>query len=178
MKLLVARGQDRRTGGRDTVRVEASIRRQEPITSSRRPSRLRTRGVIAHCADGDGRMARRPARGRVVFPPMSGHEERASQNESISRDINEGIERGHEGAVLTDHVRMVCECGKESCDRLIAISVAEYEGVRSDPRRFAVVRDHVLADLEDVVRETDRFVVVRKKEGIPAEVAEEENPRS
>jgi hypothetical protein len=109
---------------------------------------------------------------------MSGREERAAQNETISRDINEGIERGHEGTVLTDLVHMICECGMEDCDRVIAISVAEYEEVRSDPRQFAVVRDHVLGDVEDVVRETDRFVVVCKKDGTPAEVAEEEDPRS
>jgi hypothetical protein len=58
------------------------------------------------------------------------------------------------------------------------LTIPQYEEVRSGPRQFAVVRDHVLGDVEGVVRETDRFVVVRKKEGTPAEVAEEEDPRS
>jgi hypothetical protein len=41
-----------------------------------------------------------------------------------------------------------------------------------------VVRDHVLSDVEDVVEENERFVVVSKREGTPAEVAEREDPRS
>ena len=61
---------------------------------------------------------------------------------------------------------------------MIAITVPEYESVRSDARRFAVVRDHVVADVELVVDEHDRFVVVEKREGTPADVAEEEDPRS
>jgi hypothetical protein len=34
-----------------------------------------------------------------------------------------------------------------------------------------------MKDIEGVVSDADRFVVVRKKEGIPAEVAVEEDPR-
>ncbi len=55
----------------------------------------------------------------------------------------------------------------EDCDRLIAITIAEYESVRADPRQFAVARDHVMADLEQVVAETDRYTVVAKREGAP-----------
>jgi hypothetical protein len=64
-----------------------------------------------------------------------------------------------------------------SCDRLIAITLPEYERVRSDPRRFAVVGSDVVADMEDVVDETERFVVVMKREGVAADVAAEEGPR-
>jgi hypothetical protein len=113
--------------------------------------------------------------GRVLS--MSEREERVARNEATSREINEGIELGHQGSAPTDHIRMVCECGVEGCDRLIAISIGEYERIRDDPRRFAVVRDHVREDMERVVAETDRFVVVQKREGTPARVALEEDPR-
>jgi hypothetical protein len=73
---------------------------------------------------------------------------------------------------------MVCECGLPECERLVAITQAEYEQVRSDPVRFVVVREHVIDDVERVVLETDRFVVVAKKEGVPARVAVEDDPRS
>ena len=59
----------------------------------------------------------------------------------------------------------------------IAITIAEYESVRADPRQFAVARGHVMADVERVVAETDRYVVVAKREGTPAAVAIEEDPR-
>ena len=73
---------------------------------------------------------------------------------------------------------MVCECGRPDCSSLIAISLREYEAVRADPRTFAVDHSHVSPDLEEPVRATDRFVVVRKREGTPATIVEEEDPRS
>src|SRR5438046_238658 len=108
---------------------------------------------------------------------MANREERVARNEAASREINEGIERGHEGAPPDRYLRILCECGQESCEKLIAITVPEYERVRADPRQFAVVRDHVMADVEHVMDETDRFAVVAKREGTPAEVATEEDPR-
>ena len=122
-------------------------------------------------------MPMRAVPGRKVSP-MKSREERVAQNESISREINEGIEEAHQEARADQYIRMVCECGHESCDRLIAITAPEYERVRSDARQFAVVRDHVMADMERPVYETDRFVVVTKREGMPASVASEEDPRS
>jgi 5-bromo-4-chloroindolyl phosphate hydrolysis protein len=109
---------------------------------------------------------------------MTRREERVAQNEATSRDINEDLEEAHEGAPPDRFLRMVCECGRDSCDRVIAITIPEYQRVRSDPRRFAVMGSHLIADMEDVVDETDRFVVVRKREGVPADVASEEDPRS
>ena len=109
---------------------------------------------------------------------MTSREERVARNEVAAREINEGIEEAHAGTPPDRHVRMVCECGQDACDRLIAITVSEYQRVRSDPRQFAVVRDHVMPDMEQVVEETDRFVLVVKREGTPAKVASEEDPRS
>ncbi|HLW17463.1 MAG TPA: hypothetical protein VKV69_08915, partial [Actinomycetota bacterium] len=76
------------------------------------------------------------------------------------------------------YIRMVCECGRDVCDRVIAITPAEYEQIRSDPIQFAVVHDHVIGDIERVLIETDRFAVVAKREGVPAEVAVDEDPRA
>jgi hypothetical protein len=110
---------------------------------------------------------------------VSSREERVAKNEATSREINEKIEDAHEEASQgrDDHIRMVCECGQEECDRLVAITLAEYEQVRSDPRQFVVVRDHVTEDVERMVQETDRFVLVAKRDGTPATVATEEDPR-
>jgi len=109
---------------------------------------------------------------------VSSREERVARNESTTREINEGIEQAHQAASTSGHVRIVCECGRLECDRVIAITIADYESVRADPRQFAVVREHVMADVERVVAETDRYAVVAKREGTPAAVAVEEDPRS
>ena len=108
---------------------------------------------------------------------VSSQEERVARNESTTRQINEQIEQAHQAAPIQGHVRVLCECGREDCDRLIAMTLAEYESLRADPRQFAVTRGHVLADVEQVVAETDRYAVVAKREGTPAAVAVEEDPR-
>ena len=68
---------------------------------------------------------------------VEGREERVARNEATSREINERIEDAHEGAPPDKYLRVVCECGQESCDRLIAITLPEYERVRSDSSQFA-----------------------------------------
>jgi hypothetical protein len=108
---------------------------------------------------------------------MDEREARVARNESISREINEQLEDAQASAGSETFLRLVCECGQQQCDQLLALTVHEYEEIRDDPRRFAVARDHVLPDVELVVRETERFTVVEKREGTPALVAEELDPR-
>jgi hypothetical protein len=38
--------------------------------------------------------------------------------------------------------------------------------------------EHLISDIERAVEETDRFVVIAKREGTPAQVAREDDPRS
>jgi hypothetical protein len=109
---------------------------------------------------------------------MSKRQERVARNESAAREINEKLEDAHEGEPSDRYIRMVCECGRDDCDRLVAITTQEYEQIRSDPVQFAVVQDHVIGDVERVVYETGRFLVVAKREGTPAKVAIEEDPRA
>jgi hypothetical protein len=108
---------------------------------------------------------------------VSEREERVARNEATSREINETLEQTHEGAPSGRYVRMVCECGRDPCDRHDRDHGAQYERVRSDARRFAVVRDHVVPDVERVIEENDRFVVMVKDEGTAEEIAIEEDPR-
>ena len=108
---------------------------------------------------------------------MSGREERAARNEATAREINEAIEGAH-AELPGRQIRMICECGLNECERVIAITVAEYEQVRSDPARFVIARDHLMPDVEDVVDRTDRFIVVTKREGTPRDIAIETDPRS
>jgi len=57
--------------------------------------------------------------------------------------------------------------------------MAEYRMVRSDLRQSAIVPEHLATDIERIVYETDRFVVVAKREGTPADGARDENqPRA
>ena len=109
---------------------------------------------------------------------MSSREERVTKNEAVTREINERIEEAKAGGPSESHLRMLCECGQPQCSDLVAITIGEYQQVRSDPRTFAVANGHVVVDVEFVVSETGRFTVVQKREGTPAGVAEALDPRS
>jgi hypothetical protein len=108
---------------------------------------------------------------------MTDREARIAMNEAIVREINEGIEEAKASLTPEGDAPIMCECGNLDCELLIAITVSEYEDVRQNARRFVVVKDHVIPDLERVVAETERFAVVEKVEGTSAEVAEATDPR-
>ena len=57
-------------------------------------------------------------------------------------------------------------------------SLPDYERVRADGALFLIRPGHETVDVEDVVEETPAFHVVRKKDGGPAELAREHDPRS
>jgi hypothetical protein len=99
-------------------------------------------------------------------------------NEAASREINEEIEQVHQDDPPGRRMTMACECALRSCDRVIQITMAEYQDVRRDPRRFAIVPEHLIGDIEQIVAENDRFAVVAKRAGTPADVVTETDPRS
>ena len=88
---------------------------------------------------------------------------RVASNEGHFRDINERLEQGlRQVANEPEMVAFVCECGERSCTDEVRMTLAEYEAVRADSRRFAVVPGHVFADVERVVAGNDRYEVVEK----------------
>jgi hypothetical protein len=109
---------------------------------------------------------------------MGYREERVAKNEATSKSINEGIDAAFESDPPDAFTIIICECGLERCDRTVRITKAEYERVRNDARQFVIFPDHLIPDVEQVVFEGDRFLVVAKRKGIPAEVAVQEDPRT
>jgi hypothetical protein len=109
---------------------------------------------------------------------MSSREERMAMNEAAARDVNEEIEQAHQGGPPGLRITITCECALNSCDRKIEVTMAEYRRLRADPRRFAIVPEHFIGDIEAIVDENDRFAVVTKRMGAPADVAIEQDPRS
>jgi hypothetical protein len=108
---------------------------------------------------------------------MGFREERIAKNEAVVREINELIQPAHESASRSSFMHIVCECGYEECDSVIALTGDEYERIRNDPRQFCVIEGHVIEDIEAIVEENDRFAIVAKREGTPAEVAIRTDPR-
>jgi hypothetical protein len=119
-------------------------------------------------------------------------ENRRARNEALFREVNERIEETSTelaeadatAAVPEARVRqhqerlvLVCECGMEQCVEQIEATVAEYEAVRANPRRFLVVPGHEHTDTARVIERNSGFFVVEKL-GEAGEVAIEHDPRS
>ena len=98
-------------------------------------------------------------------------QERQARNEALVRQVNEKIEQVDQASSFADDemaFEFHCECGRADddeigCDERVVMTLREYEDIRAQDDRFAVVPGHEDAALEDVVRRSDRFLVVDKK---------------
>jgi len=102
-------------------------------------------------------------------------EARVAKNEVLFREVNERIRELAPGDGPTE---FLCECGDAGCVEPVLLSLGQYEDVRREPARFFVRPGHQVPDIEDVVEDAGGFLVVAKREGTPAEIAEENDPRS
>jgi predicted ThiF/HesA family dinucleotide-utilizing enzyme len=100
--------------------------------------------------------------------------QRVAMNEATFRKVNEGMEAGQDPSGL---LSFVCECGRLGCNQLIQLTRAEYEGIRTDPRHFAIVDGHEILEAEAIVERHDRYLVVEKSADAEAEIVEHTDPR-
>jgi hypothetical protein len=94
-----------------------------------------------------------------------------ARNEALLRTVNDQIRALDEAAAGwadPDHLfEFQCECGKTNgCDSRVEMSLAEYERVRSQRDRFAVVPGHQDHEIEQVVEQNDRFLMVDKRDAV------------
>jgi hypothetical protein len=97
---------------------------------------------------------------------MDVRDERLAKNEALLREVNERIhEVGERLQVLPDDelLDFRCECGRPECDESLSMTKAEYEHVRSEQDRFAVLPGHEDDEIERIVERTDRYLVVDKR---------------
>jgi hypothetical protein len=113
---------------------------------------------------------------------MGARDERLAGNEALFREVNERVaevaQHFVEGAATADRVAFTCECGRASCTEPVAMTVVEYEAVRSEATHFAVVPGHEVPDIERVVSRHPNYLVVVKHDPDAEEVARETDPRT
>lgn len=110
---------------------------------------------------------------------MDEREKRLSDNESLFREVNERlVDLNAALDVDVSRLEFLCECGDATCTAKIELSREEYERVRSDPATFVVLAGHEIHDVETVVGRGDGYVIVRKRQGGPAERVAADDPRS
>jgi hypothetical protein len=111
----------------------------------------------------------------VERPQREERTERAARNQTLFREVNERL-KGLSEAFQHDTSSFACECADLGCTAMMDLRLSEYEAVRSHPNQFAVLPRHVYPDVEVVVAEHDRYLIVSKL-GVGAEIAEKTYPR-
>jgi hypothetical protein len=99
--------------------------------------------------------------------------ERLARNQTLFREVNERIS---EVTSKVSFSEFICECSDPSCTRSLFASREEYEAVRLSPTRFLVARGHELPEVERVVDDHQRFLVVEKT--VETAFMAETDPRS
>jgi hypothetical protein len=109
--------------------------------------------------------------------------ERTARNEDLFRQVNDRIEElsteaEAQGIAPDGLIEFHCECGREGCTERVRLTVEEYQGVRADNDRFAIVPGHETPEMEVVVEVAERFVVVDKLPEAEPLVGADGKPRS
>jgi len=102
---------------------------------------------------------------------------RVGANEALFRSVNEQVHDLNSSFLVEGGLRIVCECGTQSCMEQIELSAPEYEAVRADSSLFAVRPGHDDPAVETVIHRKDEYWVVRKAPGAPQRIARETDPR-
>jgi len=91
-----------------------------------------------------------------------------ARGQSMFRMVNERVAAWPERRALpTDMLIMrYCECADPHCFEPIYLSAREYEAIRDDSTRFAVVVGHVFPEAEHVVAAPDGYDIVEKNENL------------
>lgn len=88
---------------------------------------------------------------------------RLAQNEDFFREVNEKINTQAEAHGLDSHVySFFCECSDAGCVERVELTLSEYEHVRAKPTRFVVKKNHVVREIEHVVRTVPDHMVIEK----------------
>lgn len=86
------------------------------------------------------------------------------------RTVNEqmaALDERADWAPPQQQFRFQCECGSAGgCEGRVLMTLAEYERVRRQRDRFAVVPGHETAEIERVVEEDERYVIVDKRDEV------------
>lgn len=97
--------------------------------------------------------------------------ERQVRNEGLMRTVNDERaaidERAASWADAEHQFEFQCECGRDqACEGRVLMTLDEYERVRSQRDRFAVVPGHEDGEIEHVVERADRYLIVDKRDEV------------
>jgi hypothetical protein len=95
---------------------------------------------------------------------MDERHERVAKNEAMYRSVNRELEQASQeaGEEATDRIDVLCECGRDSCEATLDLTIAEYDEAHRQLDRFVVAPGHEDDQIERVVTRAERYLVVDK----------------
>jgi len=102
-----------------------------------------------------------PAAGSARFE-LVGSEQTINESSVLCRSVNERI-RDLERTWTAEH-DFICECADYGCTHVMRMDGLEFDTMRSDLERFAVLPGHELPDSDEVLIRTDRYLLVQPAE--------------
>jgi hypothetical protein len=104
-------------------------------------------------------------------------EERLASNEALFRLANDRMAGWEERRASSASELYLCECADPDCKQKLSLTRGEYEGVRSDSRRFFVAEGHEVPDVETVVERHGEWSVIEKDPEV-TEMVDRLDPRT
>jgi hypothetical protein len=92
--------------------------------------------------------------------PVPPRDRQLAENELQFRRANEERVRAQTEDSLPEWFEILCECADRDCRQPLTIATAEYEWLRQNPARFAVLPGHEAPAVEDVVERLPGCVIV------------------
>jgi hypothetical protein len=92
--------------------------------------------------------------------PVSPRDSRLAENELQFRRANEERVRAQTEDSLPEWLEILCECADRDCRQSLVIATAEYEWLRQNPARFAVLPGHEAPAVEAVVERLPGCAIV------------------
>ena len=85
-------------------------------------------------------------------------ETRLVQTEELYRRVNDALAQ----RTTTDEAAFLCECSSPYCSEMIELAKDDVEVLHSLPGYYVVAPGHDIPDVEEVVQETERYLIVKK----------------
>ena len=98
----------------------------------------------------------------MATDPLEARQIRLGKNQALFRAVNSEIDHMAREQTTVIPLNFLCECADPNCDAYIELTQGEYEAVRRTPTRFFVLPNHVYPEVEKVVDDRDRYMVVEK----------------
>lgn len=136
-------------------RVEVRSPREEPASL-----RAQVRAALDSWSHGERASVAEERDASLLHEPEEAGSELSA---SLFRAVNERIRELEESQWHAGEHDFVCECDDAACTSVLRMTAEQYDELRANPGWFAVLPGHVEPETDEVIRRSDRFVIVSER---------------